>query len=331
MLETILLALTSGPVVVAQQAQPSAPAVDARALGRQCNGQFLAGELEPLWARMTPKMREALKSKAQLQAFQQKVLKEMGREAEVIDEVVSPLMSYHVYMRTVKMDRWPQPVSFTWSFDEQGLIAGFNVSPKKVAVPSAFMDYKTKTALRLPFQGAWTVVWGGRTVEENYHAMVRDQRFAYDLVITQDGATHAGDGSKNEQFYAYNQPILAPGAGQVVTVVDGVPDNVPGTMNPAKAAGNHVVIAHGNGEFSLLAHLKPGTLKVKVGQAVQAGAPIGLCGNSGNSSEAHLHYHLQNSAGFGQGEGLPAQFLNYKADGKPVERGEPTQGQVVQP
>jgi murein DD-endopeptidase MepM/ murein hydrolase activator NlpD len=161
--------------------------------------------------------------------------------------------------------------------------------------------------------------------------MVRDQRFAYDLLVVKDGATHAGDGTKNEQFYAYNQPIVAPGAGQVVTVVDGVPDNVPGTMNPAKAAGNHVVIAHGNGEFSLLAHLKPGTIKVKVGQAVQAGQPVGLCGNSGNSSEAHLHYHLQNSAGFGQGEGLPAQFLNYKADGKAVERGEPTQGQVVQP
>lgn len=331
MLDTILLALATGPVMVAQQAQPPAPAFDAKELGRLCNSQFLAGEFEPLWARMSPQMREALKSKEQLETFRQKVLKDMGREVEVIDEVVSPLMSYHVYMRTVKMDRWPQPVSFTWSFDEAGQIAGFNVSPKKTAVPSAFLEYKTKTPLRLPFEGAWTVVWGGRTVEQNYHAMVRDQRFAYDMLIIKNGASHAGDGSKNEQFYAYNQPILAPGAGQVVTVVDGVPDNVPGTMNPANAAGNHVVIAHGNGEFSLLAHLKPGTIKVKVGQAIKAGALLGLCGNSGNSSEAHLHYHLQNSAGFGQGEGLPAQFQNYKADGKPVPLGEPTQGQVIQP
>jgi hypothetical protein len=63
-------------------------------------------------------------------------------------------------------------------------------------------------------------------------------------------------------------------------------------MNPERAAGTHVVIDHGNGEFSLLAHLKPGTLKVKVGQSVKAGALLGLCGNSGNSSEAHLHLHV---------------------------------------
>lgn len=327
----LLPVAVAGAVMVAQQATPSALPFDTKDLGRQLTVQFFAGELDPVWARFTPAMKEALKSKDALAAFQAQVLTDLGPETELIDEVVSPLMRFHVYMRTIKTERWPQPVSITWSFDEAGQVAGFNIQPKKTAAVSRFMDYRTKAALRLPFQGDWTVVWGGRTVEQNYHAMAKDQRFAYDMVIVKDGASHTGDGSENEQYHAYGQPLLAPGDGTVVAVVDGVPDNVPGKMNPAKPAGNHVVIDHGNEEFSLVAHFKPGTLRVKVGQAVKAGDLLGLCGNSGNSSEAHLHHHLQNAPGFGEGEGLPAQFLNYRANGQPVERGEPTQGQVVSP
>lgn len=310
---------------------PSPAAFDAKEAGRALSAQFFAGDVEAVWARFGPKMREALKSKDALAELHAQTMKQLGVETELLDEVVTPLMSHSVYLRTVKTARWPAPVSLTWSFDEHGRVAGFYITPKKQAAESRFLGYQTKTALRLPFQGAWTVVWGGRTVEENYHAMTRDQRFALDWLVVEDGRSHSGDGKRNEQYYAYNQPILAPGAGTVVAAVDGVPDNVPGVMNAEMPAGNHVVIDHGNGEFSLLAHLKPGSLKVKVGQKVQPGAPLGLCGNSGNSSEAHLHYHLQNAAGFGQGEGLPAQFRGYKANGAPVERGEPLQGQVVQP
>jgi murein DD-endopeptidase MepM/ murein hydrolase activator NlpD len=56
---------------------------------------------------------------------------------------------------------------------------------------------------------------------------------------------------------------------------------------------------------------------------------IGRCGNSGNSTEAHLHYHLQNTAAFGAGEGLPAPFNSYFAYARAVERGEPTRGQHI--
>jgi murein DD-endopeptidase MepM/ murein hydrolase activator NlpD len=327
----LVATVMAGTVLVAQQAAPSAPAFDTKELGRQLTAQFFAGELDAVWSRFTPKMQEAMKSRAALEAFQAQVLKDMGTETEVIDEVVTPLMSYHVYMRTIRTQRWPQPVSITWSFDDKGQVAGFYVAPKKVAAASRHMDYRTRARLQLPFKGAWTVVWGGRTVEQNYHAMVQDQRFAYDFLIVKDGATHTGDGARNEQYFAYNQPILAPAPGKVVAAVDGLPDNVPGQMDPKHPAGNHVVIDHGNSEFSFLGHLKPGSLKVKVGQQVKAGALLGLCGNSGNSSEAHLHYHLQNAPGYAKGEGLPAQFQNYKADGKPVDRGEPTQGQIVSP
>ena len=95
--------------------------------------------------------------------------------------------------------------------------------------------------------------------------------------------------------------------------------------------GNQVVIDHGHAEFSFLAHLQQGSVAVQPGQSVAPGDTLGLCGNSGNSSEPHLHYHLQDSGEFGAGEGKPAQFRNYTADGEWVEVGEPVQGQRIRP
>ena len=93
--------------------------------------------------------------------------------------------------------------------------------------------------------------------------------------------------------------------------------------------GNHVIIDHGNGEFSFLAHFKKGTVAVKPGDAVKSSDLLGLAGNSGNSSEPHVHYHLQDTAVFGKGRGFPAPFNDYIADGKPVARGEPVKGQTI--
>jgi len=171
------------------------------------------------------------------------------------------------------------------------------------------------------------VFWGGRTIPENYHAFTTDQRFAYDLVIRRDGSTHTGDGLENKEYFCFGQPVLAPGAGTVVEAVDGIPDNRPSNMNQTQALGNHVIIDHGNGEYSFIAHFKNGTVLAKQGQRVGQGDQLGECGNSGNSSEPHVHYHLQTTAIFGKGEGLPAQFQRYYADGNWVERGEPTRGQ----
>ena len=112
-------------------------------------------------------------------------------------------------------------------------------------------------------------------------------------------------------------------------VAESVDDNVPGSMNPAVPAGNHLVIDHGNGEYSLLAHFRKGTVAVKTGDKVEPGQLVGRCGNSGNSSEPHLHYHLQNAPRFGKGEGLPAQFRDYCEDGRAVAVGEPRRAQRV--
>jgi murein DD-endopeptidase MepM/ murein hydrolase activator NlpD len=174
------------------------------------------------------------------------------------------------------------------------------------------------------------VAWGGRTLEQNYHAATRDQRFAYDLVAVVDSSDRSGSGRLNTDYYAFGKPIVAPAAGKVVEAVDGVADNVPGQSNPGQPAGNHVVLDLGNGEFGLLAHFKKGTLRVKTGQAIAAGDTLGLCGNSGNSSQPHLHFHLQNGPKLFGADGLPAPFTDFVANGKPVDRGEPVRGEIIE-
>jgi murein DD-endopeptidase MepM/ murein hydrolase activator NlpD len=117
----------------------------------------------------------------------------------------------------------------------------------------------------------------------------------------------------------------------VVVAVDFVADNAPGTLNADYPPGNHVVIDHGNGEHSLLAHLRRGTVEVRAGDDVEAGALLGRCGNSGRSSMPHLHYHLQTGAAYAEGVGLPAFFRGYLSGGRLVERGEPVRGEWLAP
>jgi len=108
-----------------------------------------------------------------------------------------------------------------------------------------------------------------------------------------------------------------------------VEENIPGVTNTDELFGNYVIIDHGNDEFSVLAHMITGSIPVHPGEIVEKREMIGLCGNSGNSTEPHLHYHLQNSPSISSGEGLPAQFRNYYADDLFVVMGEPLRDQVI--
>lgn len=308
-----------------------ATAPDPLETGRQYTSWFYAGETAQLWERFTPEMKRAIGTAEGLGQFREQVRSQGGEETQVISEKVTPSPPFQIYSRTVRMSKAPVPIVVQWTLDASGNVAGFFIRPVQEPAPSKHLDYQTKTPLRLPFEGEWFVFWGGRTEAENYHVIAPDQRFAYDLLILKDGKSHTGDGTALEQYHCFGKPILAPGAGKVAVAVDGLADQKPGAMDPSNPPGNHVVIDHGNGEFSFLAHFKKGSVAVKKGDAVKAGDRIGLCGNSGNTSEPHLHYHLQTTERFAGGEGLPAQFLDYVADGKKVDRGEPTRGQVVRP
>ena len=119
---------------------------------------------------------------------------------------------------------------------------------------------------------------------------------AFDLLgVGEDGKTRRGKGNGTEDFYAFGRDVLAPGDWEVIKVIGGVRDNAPGSMNSSAAVGNCVVIQHREDEVSVLAHSKQGSIVVKACDQVKHGQLLGQCGNSWNSSEPHIHYHLQHS------------------------------------
>ena len=181
--------------------------------------------------------------------------------------------------------------------DADGKIAGLRLTPTQAPKPKNTSRNQTK--LGLPFKGEWFVFWGGDSPTQNYHQDAPNQRFAFDILkFDASGKSHKGDGRKNEDYYAFGQEIIAPADGVVTYVVDGIHDNVPGEMNRMFVPGNTVIIKHADGEYSLFAHFKQNSVRVKVGDSVKKGQLLGLCGNSGNSSEAHLHFQVQNTPFF---------------------------------
>lgn len=323
----ILLVVT----LVACSREPTATALpdDPLALGRTYTGWLHTGDVESLWARFSPEARQLFGNTAGLRRFAEQIRTDAGSEGVMLDERITPWIGSQIYSRVASFTKMSDPILVQWILDPEGRVLALLVQPMEEPAPSQFLQYQTKTPLRLPFSGEWFVFWGGRDAIDNYHVVAADQRFAYDLVIAKNGRTHAGSGSQNSDFFCFGQPILAPADGIVVEAVDGMTDNTPGRMNAAQPAGNQVVLDHVSGEFSFFAHLQRGSVAVQRGTQVRTGDMLGRCGNSGHSSEPHLHYHLQNTAEFGRGAGLPAQFTNYIANGKPVERGEPVRGQLI--
>ncbi len=176
---------------------------------------------------------------------------------------------------------------------------------------------RNTTKLMLPFKGEWTVTWGGDTKELNYHVISQAQKNAFDIVITDEkGKSFKTDGKTNEDYYAFGKELLAPCDGEVVLVVDGVKDNIPGQFNPIYVPGNTVIIKTANNEYLFFAHFKQFSIKVTQGQKVMQGQLLGLCGNTGNSSEPHLHFHVQNVEDMNIATGVKCYFDKLTVNGQ---------------
>ena len=324
-------ALAPAPVFAAGGPAPNAVAEDpAMAAGRQLSRLFLAGDIDALWPRLTPQMQGALKGKEAFAKFREQVGAQLGTEDKVLSEDTHAMQGMQVYVRTARWTGTAAPIVLQWAVDAEGKVAGFYVRPAAAEpAPSPHADYRTQAPLRLPFDGEWFVFWGGRTLAQNHHAAVRNQRYAYDLVKAVAGRTHRTDGKAPEDYYCWNEKILAPAAATVLASIDGVPDQAIGTTNPAQYAGNHVILDLGHGEYAMLAHLRQGSVRVKPGDRVAPGDELGRCGNSGNTSEPHLHFQLQDAPQLGQGDALPAYFRDFLADGAPAEQAELLRGQKV--
>ncbi len=190
-------------------------------------------------------------------------------------------------------------------------------------------DYKTKTNLILPFNGIWTVTNGGRDTSINSHIRPPDQGpqsqlYAYDF---RNG--HTGNGENLEEYEVFGKEALAPGDGEIIQVISGAYDNKPGERDRNVGIGNAIIIDHKNGEFSLLGHFKYNSIKVRVGDRIKAGDIIGLCGNTGNTSEPHIHFGLQDGPRLSNENSLFAQFRKIIVNGEIKENYEPVRGEKV--
>jgi murein DD-endopeptidase MepM/ murein hydrolase activator NlpD len=149
------------------------------------------------------------------------------------------------------------------------------------------------------------------------------QRFAIDWVkLGAEGKTYHGDHLDNKNYYAYGSEAFAVADGVVTEVKDGIPQNVPGINSRAvpitleTVGGNHVILDIGDGHYAFYAHLQPGSIRVKVGDTVHRGQVVGLVGNSGNSTEPHLHFQICNASSPLGSEGLPYALPSFEVEGK---------------
>lgn len=270
--------------------------------------RYNAGNFESIFSGFAPSMQTALpldKTKNFLSGLMQQAGKIKNRE----------FMKYEGTYASYKTIFEHALLTLNISVDNNGKINGLFVKPFKDNSNLPGLE-RNISKLILPFNDEWTVIWGGDTKELNYHVESEAQRNAFDFVITDDkGKSFKTDGKTNDDYYAFGRDIFAPCNGEVVLVVDGVKDNIPGTLNPIYLPGNTVIIKTDNNEYLFFAHFKQHSIAVKQGQKVKQEQLLGVCGNSGNSSEPHLHFHIQNVEDMNIATGVKCYFDKIQVNG----------------
>lgn len=201
---------------------------------------------------------------------------------------------------------------------------------------TVFISTPSRTTFALPLEGMWYD--GSGPSLHTHHRWAVPEEFAHDFTrIGADGLPYSGDGTQFADYYAYGQPVLAAADGQVVAVLNDEPEDVTLMQRagePPQAylqriverqgeqlkrgtrglVGNHVIIQHG-GEYSLYAHLKPGSVLVKPDDRVTRGQQIASVGSSGSSTEPHLHFQVCDAPDALACAGIPARFENVEIYG----------------
>ncbi len=173
-------------------------------------------------------------------------------------------------------------------------------------------------------------------------------RYAYDFsVVNDEGELYAHRADRPEDWFGYGAAVYAPGTGKVVSVRNDVPDNaiIEGRLVPpeggprdqkSRLLGNHVVIDHGSGEYSLLAHLKAGSMAVGLNEEVKQGQMLGKIGFSGDTGfHVHVHYHLATGMELAGSQALSSYFSNFRrifgSEIVRVRKGRVDSGEIVEP
>jgi murein DD-endopeptidase MepM/ murein hydrolase activator NlpD len=183
-----------------------------------------------------------------------------------------------------------------------------------------------------PLRGNWYVGYGASF--HTGHRWAIPEEFALDIAkVSEGGLSHRGDGTRFDDYYAYGGDVLAAADGRVIRTANDQPEDASAMHRPNETqeayfarlqkeqgerlakgltaiTGNYVMIEHGKNEYSLYAHLQPGSVRVHVGDEVKAGDVIGKLGSSGNSTEPHLHFHVCDKPDLLMCAGIPVNFSN---------------------
>jgi murein DD-endopeptidase MepM/ murein hydrolase activator NlpD len=214
--------------------------------------------------------------------------------------------------------------------------------------------------LVLPFRGTWRAKNSPARRVPSHGTHLFATTYAMDFVAVRDRRSARVTDWRTwfsvepvDRFFAFGQPILAPAPGRVVTVHDGEPDHearrsqvalVPYALTqaarvrqgPGAIAGNYVILELDQAAYVLLAHLRAGSIQVRTGEAVAVGQELGACGNSGNSTQPHLHIQLMDSPDPYTARGLPIAFRSYRSwrgrgeSPRRVDQGIPDNGETVE-
>ncbi|WP_052087917.1 M23 family metallopeptidase [Paenibacillus wynnii] len=298
------------------QGNPKGDTSDMKRIGGEdIAPMILAGEYERLYVQFS----EDLKKMVKLEEF-----RSLGEE--FTKDIDSFQLLSNMQVNGAESLVWndiSESKELTATVDAKGTIIGIQILPHEPHPETD--DAYSKTLFNLPFGGEWLVYWGGKSRFVNYHYEYEQIRYAYDFLKEKNGYTYEGNPKLNDSYFAFNEEIYAPAEGVVVEAIDGILDNEPvGKMNEEQPAGNMVLIQHTNGEYSTIAHLKKGSVKVKTGDTVTTGQLIGLCGNSGNSSEPHIHFQVSSGTDENKLTTLPITFK----DGLEPIRGDIVSGTI---
>ena len=183
-----------------------------------------------------------------------------------------------------------------------------------------------------PLRGVWYAGYGASF--HTGHRWAVPEEFALDIAkVGESGLSHKGDGTRFDDYYAYGADVLAAADGRVTSLANDQQEDPSAMQRPNETqeayfarlqkeqlerlakgltaiTGNYVMIDHGKNEYSLYAHLQPGSVGIRVGDQVKAGDVIGKLGSSGNSTEPHLHFHVCDKPDPLMCAGIPVNFSN---------------------
>jgi len=153
------------------------------------------------------------------------------------------------------------------------------------------------------------------------------QRYAIDWMrLDKDGLMVHGDASDVNNYTDYGADVLAVARGKVVSTLDTLDDQKPGTLpdpsaiNLENVDGNHVILDIGDGLYAMYAHMQKGSLQVKPGDQVRRGQVLGKLGNTGNTSAPHLHFQIMGGPSALGSNGVPYIVDAFTLEGEIAEK-----------